>query len=135
MRYGGYKTATPVAIVVGDGQPTALAPVLLVADRKLLGGVTVTAAKPFIEQHADKLVLNVAASHIAAGGMAYDVLGRAPGVLEQNGSFILRGKRVTVLLDGKTTNLSSEELKTMLSAMSSSIPDMVEVNRQPLGPL
>ena len=130
VRYVGYKTAAPVSVTVGNGQSAALA-VLLVADRKLLAGVTVTAAKPFIEQHADKLVLNVAASPIAAGGTAYDVLGRAPGVLEQNGGFVLRGKTVTVLFDGKTTNLSGEELKTMLGAMPGNTLDKVEVIANP----
>ncbi|HEX8327882.1 MAG TPA: outer membrane beta-barrel family protein [Hymenobacter sp.] len=131
VRYVGYKTTAPVAVTVAAGQPTALAPVLLAADRQLLGGVTVTAAKPFIEQRADKLVLNVAASPIAAGGTAYDVLGRAPGVLEQGGGLVLRGKNVTVLLDGKTTNMSGEELKTMLSAMPGSTLDRVEVIANP----
>jgi len=131
VRYVGYRTAAPVAITVAAARPATLAPVLLAADRKLLGGVTVTAAKPFIEQHADKLVLNVAASPIAAGGTAYDVLGRAPGVLEQNGGFVLRGKTATVLLDGKTTNLSGEELKTMLSAMPGNTLDKVEVIANP----
>ena len=131
VHYVGYKNAAPVAVTVGDGQVATLAPVLLAADRKLLAGVTVTAARPFIEQHADKLVLNVAASPIAAGGTAYDVLGRAPGVLEQNGGFVLRGKNVTVLLDGKTTNLSGEELKTMLSAMPGNTLDKVEVIANP----
>jgi hypothetical protein len=131
VRYVGYKTAAPVALTVGSDKPAALAPVLLAADRKLLAGVTVTAAKPFIEQRADKLVLNVAASPIAAGGTAYDVLGRAPGVLENGAGFQLRGKNVTVLLDGKPTNLSGDELKTMLSAMPGNTLDKVEVIANP----
>jgi hypothetical protein len=131
VRYVGYKTAAPVALTVGSDKPATLAPVLLAADRKLLGGVTVTATKPFIEQRADKLVLNVAASPIAAGGTAYDVLGRAPGVLESGAGFQLRGKNVTVLLDGKPTNLSGDELKTMLSAMPGNTLDKVEVIANP----
>jgi hypothetical protein len=130
-RYMGYKIAAPVVLTVAANQSADLAPVLLAPDRKLLGGVTVTAAKPFIEQRADKLVLNVAASPIAAGGTAYDVLGRAPGVLEQGGSFVLRGKNVTVLLDGKITNLSGDELKTMLSAMPANTLAQVEVIANP----
>ena len=131
VRYVGYKTAAPVPVTVAADQPATLAPVLLAADRKLLGGVTVTAAKPFIEQRGDKLVLNVAASPIAAGGTAYDVLGRAPGVLEQGAGFQLRGKKVAVLLDGKPTNLSGEELKNLLSAMPGSTLDQVEVIANP----
>lgn len=131
VRYVGYRAAAPLAVTVAAGRATALAPVLLTADRHQLAGVTVTAARPFIEQQAGKLVLNVAASPIAAGGTAYDVLGRAPGVLESGAGFMLRGKTVTVLLDGKTTNLSGDELKNLLSAMPGNSLDKVEVIANP----
>ena len=131
VRYLGYKTGAPVALTVAADHATTLPPVLLAADRQLLKGVTVTATKPFIEQRADKLVLNVAASPIAAGGTAYDVLGRAPGVLESGAGFQLRGKTVAVLLDGKTTNLSGEDLKNLLSSMPGSSLDQVEVIANP----
>jgi len=130
VQYVGYKASAPVATAVGAAATTA-APVALAADRQLLGGVTVTATKSFIEQRADKLVLNVAASPIAAGGTAADVLGRAPGVLEQGSGYVLRGKAVTVLLDGKPTNLSGEELKNLLGTMPGSALDKVEVIANP----
>jgi hypothetical protein len=130
VHYLGYRAARPVAVTVGAGSMPAVA-VALAPERHALSEVKVTATKSFIEQQAGKLVLNVAASLIAAGGTAYDVLGRAPGVLEQNGGYVLRGKTVTVLLDGKYTNLSGEELKTMLSAMPGSSLDKVEVIANP----
>ena len=131
VRYLGYKTGAPVAVTVAADQATTLPQLRLAADRQLLKGVTVTATKPFIEQRADKLVLNVAASPIAAGGTAYDVLGRAPGVVENGAGFQLRGKAVTVLLDGKTTSLSGEELKNMLGAMAGNSLDQVEIIANP----
>ncbi|SFQ66981.1 outer membrane beta-barrel family protein [Hymenobacter arizonensis] len=131
VRYLGYKESAPVAVAVAAGRSTAVAPLALAADRHVLAGVTVTATKAFIEQRADKLVLNVAASPIAAGGTAHDVLSRAPGVLESGAGYSLRGKTVTVLLDGKYTNLSGEELKSMLSAMPGSTLDKVEVIANP----
>ena len=129
VQYIGYKASAPVALAVAGA--TTAAPVALVSDQKLLAGVTVTATKAFIEQRADKLVMNVAASPIAAGGTAADVLSRAPGVLEQNGGYVLRGKRVAVLLDGKYTNLSGDELKNMLSAMPASTLAQVEIIANP----
>ncbi|TGE13473.1 outer membrane beta-barrel protein [Hymenobacter elongatus] len=130
VNYIGYKTSVPVALTVAAGQNPAVA-VALATDQKLLKGVTVTATKAFIEQRAGKLILNVAASPIAAGGTAYDVLGRAPGVLEQSNGFVLRGKSVVVLLDGKYTNLSGEDLKNMLNALPGSTLDKVEVIANP----
>ena len=131
VRYLGYKTGAPVAVTIAADRATTLPLVRLAADHKLLAGVTVTATRPFIEQRADKLVLNVAASPIAAGGTAYDVLGRAPGVIESGAGFQLRGKTVAVLLDGKTTNLSGEDLKNLLSTMPGSSLDQVEVIANP----
>ena len=131
VRYLGYKPSAPLAVAVAADHASALPVVLLAADRQLLKGVTVKATRPFIEQRADKLVLNVAASPIAAGGSAYDVLGRAPGVLESGTGFQLRGKTVTVLLDGKATNLRGEELKTMLGNLPGNSLDQVEIIANP----
>ncbi|MFD1468454.1 outer membrane beta-barrel protein [Hymenobacter caeli] len=130
LRYLGYRTGPPVAVQVGPGAPAAVA-VALAPDHHALAEVTVTAAKPFIEQQAGKLVLNVAASPIATGGSAADVLSRAPGVLEQGGGYALRGKSVEVLLDGKYTNLSSEELKNMLASLPANSLDKVEIISNP----
>ena len=129
VHYLGYRAPQPVAVTVGAGTPAVA--VALAPERHALAEVRVTAAKPFIEQQADKLVLNVAASPIAAGGTAADLLSRAPGVLEQGSGYQLRGKSVTVMLDGKLTNLSGDELKSMLSAMPANSLDKVELIANP----
>jgi hypothetical protein len=130
VRYLGYRAGRPVAVTVGAG-PTAAVALALAPEHHALAEVKVTAAKPFIEQQADKLVLNVAASPIAAGGTAADLLGRAPGVLEQGSGYQLRGKTVTVMLDGKLTNLSGDELKNMLAALPANSLDKVELIANP----
>lgn len=130
VQYLGYRPAAPVVVTVGAGSTPAVA-LALAPEHHALAEVKVTATKAFIEQKADKLILNVAASPIAAGGTAADLLARAPGVLEQGGSYVLRGKTVTVLLDGKLTNLSGDELNTMLSAMPANTLDKVEIIANP----
>ncbi|MFD1870978.1 outer membrane beta-barrel protein [Hymenobacter bucti] len=130
VRYLGYRAPQPVAVTVGAGSTPAVA-LALAPERHALAEIKVTAAKPFIEQQADKLVLNVAASPIAAGGTAADLLSRAPGVLEQGSGYQLRGKTVTVMLDGKLTNLSGDELKNMLSALPANSLDKVELIANP----
>ena len=130
VHFLGYRASRPVAVAVGAGTPPPIA-VALAAERHALAEVNVTAAKPFIERQADKLVLNVAASPIAAGGTAADLLSRAPGVLEQGSGYQLRGKTVTVLLDGKLTNLSGDELKNMLAALPANTLDKVELIANP----
>lgn len=130
VRYLGYRTGRPTTVAVGAGAAAPLA-LALAPERHALAEVKVTATKPFIEQQADKLVLNVAASPLAAGGTAADLLGRAPGVLEQGTGYQLRGKSVTVMLDGKLTNLSGDELKNMLAALPANTLDKVELVANP----
>lgn len=131
VRYIGHKTAPPLAVEVGEGQPLTLAPVLLAAAGQQLKGVTVTATRPFIEQRADKLVLNVAESPLAQGGTAQEVLSRAPGVVEQGGRYLVRGKTALVLIDGKVTNLGGNDLADLLASLPSNTLDKVEVIANP----
>ncbi|HEX2628422.1 MAG TPA: outer membrane beta-barrel family protein [Chitinophagaceae bacterium] len=93
----------------------------------VLTGVTVTSQKQFIEQAAGKIVLNVSASPVAAGTNAYEVLLKAPGMIEQEQSLQFRNKTINVLINGRPSNLSGEELKAMLSAMPANSIEKVEV--------
>ncbi|SJZ64751.1 TonB-dependent receptor [Sediminibacterium ginsengisoli] len=128
VEYTGYQTLTQNGIL--PGTPLTLAMQL---ENKQLQGVTVsaTAQKPFITMAADKMTLNVANSPIAAGGNAYDVILRAPGLTEQNNSLNLNGKSVNVLIDGRPANLTGEQLKTMLSNMPAAGISKVEVMSNP----
>jgi hypothetical protein len=130
IQYIGYKTANLTGITV-NGEPRQAFTHKLILDQQGLKAVTVTSAKPFIVMSADKLTLNVASSPIAAGGNAYDVILRAPGVVEQNNSLSLNGKSVTVLINGRPSNLTGEDLKTMLSAMQANGIEKVEVISNP----
>jgi hypothetical protein len=93
--------------------------------------VTVIAVKPFIVQKSDRLILNVAESPVAAGGNAYDVLLQVPGITDMGGALQIGGKPVTVLIDGRYTNLSGEELRNMLAAMPANGIDRIELLAQP----
>jgi hypothetical protein len=68
---GFQTTITAFELVNNDVQ---LNTIHLQAASKTLGAVTVTAKKPFLEQRADKLVVNVENSATAAGGTALEVL-------------------------------------------------------------
>lgn len=93
--------------------------------------VVINGKKSFIEQTANKINVNVSQSPIASTSNAYDILLQAPGVIEQNGSLNFRSKSVTVLIDGKLTNLSGEDLKAMLTSMSGNTIDKVEILPNP----
>jgi len=110
------------------------APVLVMRQAATnLGGVSVTAKKPFIERQVDKTVLNIESDVIAAGGTAFEALKRAPGItVDKDDNIQLRGKSgVTVMLDGKLTYLSSAQISTMLKNMPASSVQTIEVITQP----
>lgn len=93
--------------------------------------VVINGKKSFIEQTANKINVNVSQSPIASTSNAYDILLQSPGVIEQNGNLNFRSKSVTVLVDGKLTNLNGEDLKAMLTSMSGNTIDKVEILPNP----
>lgn len=98
-----------------------------------LGEVTVTSKKPFLEMKADKMVVNVDASPSNAGNTALEVLERSPGVtVDKDGNISLKGKQgVIVLLDGRPTYMSSEDLANMLRGMNANQLDQIEIMTNP----
>ncbi len=98
-----------------------------------LGEVTVTSKKPFLEMKADKMVVNVDASPSNAGNTALEVLEKSPGVaVDRDGNISLKGKQgVIVLLDGRQTFMSSEDLANMLRGMNANQLDQIEIMTNP----
>ncbi|HYK76177.1 MAG TPA: outer membrane beta-barrel family protein [Daejeonella sp.] len=102
-------------------------------DAKLLAEVTVRALRPTIIMKADKMVVSVEGTALAAGSSAYEVLEKAPGVwVDQDGNIQLNGKAgVRVLIDGRPTYLSGKELQSMLEGMSAENVKNIEVISNP----
>jgi len=92
-----------------------------------------TVKKRLIERYADKTVINVENSSIATGNSALEILARSPGVsVSQDGSISLKGKSgVNVLIDGKSTYLSAEQLAARLRSLSGSTIKSIEVITSP----
>jgi Outer membrane protein beta-barrel family/Carboxypeptidase regulatory-like domain len=129
--YLGYQNNTQDSVLI-DEQHTGINAFYMLLEGKNLKTVTVSAAKkPFITMGANKITLNVAQSAIAAGGNAYDVLKKAPGMTEQNDALNFRGKSINVLINGRPSNLSGEELKNMLTNMQASAIEKIEILPNP----
>ena len=95
--------------------------------------VVVKAKKPFLELKADKIVMNVDASPVAAGNNALELLMKSPGVsVDQNEMISLKGKQgVLILIDGKNSYLSNEELVKMLESMPANSIESIEIIHSP----
>ncbi len=128
--YIGYKNQTIDSFFV-DENHTTIPTIFLVVEKKYLDAVTVNAKKPFIVMGTNKIILNVAQSPIAAGSNAYEVILRAPGIAEQNNVLNFRGKSVNILVNGRPSNLTGEDLKTMLTNMQANNIDRVEILPNP----
>ena len=100
---------------------------------KLLKAATVTRQAPVIQHQLDRLVLNVDRQITAAGTNALELIRQLPGVqVSPEGAITLHGRSgVNVLIDGKSTYLSAEDLANLLSAMSSAEVQRVELMTNP----
>lgn len=98
-----------------------------------MAGVTVQAARPLIENKIDKMVVNVDASPTNAGATALEVLEKSPGItVDRDGNISLKGKQgIIVLMDGKQTYLSGQDLANLLRNMPASQLDQIEIMTQP----
>ena len=85
----------------------------------VLQEVTVLGQKPLFEHQADRTIVNVENSPLAAGNTALDVLTRAPGVtVDGSDNLALRGKQgLLVLIDGKRQPMTGTELADYLRTL------------------
>ena len=102
----GYKKYySPKIALSEENLDVKLSTIQLDLDTKNLKEVTVIAKKPFIEQSADKLIINVEGSIVATGSTVLEVLQKSPGVtVDNNDNISVKGKQgVLVIMDGKPT--------------------------------
>ncbi len=125
--YLGYNV---YAQTVSIQHKTAMQDLLLSRQVKTLNGVEVKSSQPYIAVQRDKIVVNIAQSPLAAGDNAYQALKRAPGVMDQQG-LKLRGKTVTVYINGRPSRLSGQELENYLSAMPANTIESFELMPNP----
>lgn len=107
--------------------------VQLTTTSKQLNTVNIVSQKPLVETQIDKTVLNVENSILATGNTALEILQKAPGVtVDKDGNISLKGKTgVTVMLDGKPTYLSGEQLAELLRATEGDAIKSIELMTNP----
>ncbi|RAJ02223.1 outer membrane receptor protein involved in Fe transport [Chitinophaga skermanii] len=116
-----------------NGQHLTIPSIVLNNTAKNLKSVEVTAKKPFVEQHADKMVINVESSIVGAGGTAMEVLEKSPTIMvDKDDNITLKGKGgVIIMIDGKITNMSSQDVAQLLKSMPSSNVETIELIANP----
>jgi hypothetical protein len=129
---GHYKTYSSV-IEVKSEATVDVGELQLKEEAKSLKEITVIAKRPFIERKIDRTIVNVDQSITNAGTTALEVLEKSPGVtVDKDGNVSLKGKQgVVIMMDGRPTYLSGQELANLLKNMPSSGIDQIEIMTNP----
>ncbi len=134
LSHVGYDNAYSRPFELNASHPAlALGDIALRQAGASLSQVTVTGKRPLIENKIDKTVVNVEASATNGGLNALEVLEKSPGVtVDNDGNISLKGKQgVIVMIDGKPTYLSAQDLANYLRNMPSNQLDQIEIMSQP----
>ena len=129
----GFETSWSPSFELGVTGTRSLAPLTLAASSTNLQAFAVVGKKSFIEQKADRTIINVDASPTNAGATALDVLEKSPGItLDKDDNVSLKGKQgVTIMIDGKPTYLSASQLSSYLKSLPASAIDQIEIMTNP----
>ena len=86
---------------------------------KKIDTVLVNNKKPFIQTLIDKTVMNIESRPSVAGQNALELLKSAPGVVvDGNENIQMGGKNgVTILIDGRNTEMSSQDVAAILKSI------------------
>jgi iron complex outermembrane recepter protein len=128
----GYQDIYSTKIILNQNNPTATINLVL-QPNAALKEVVISAKKPLIERQIDKVVVNVEGTTLATGSNALELLQRSPGVVvTPQGGILLNGKSgVTIMLDGKPTQMNTEQLTTLLQATPAESISKIELIAKP----
>ncbi len=125
--------STPIRIDSFQNRIQLPAIILLPAEIKELGSVTVRSKKPLLEHAIDKTIVNVDAMISSASSNALEVLAKTPGVTVGNdGDISLNGRAgVLVMIDGRSTYMSAQDLAAYLKSLPGAQLDKIELIDNP----
>jgi len=91
--------------------------------------VIITSTRPEIEVRPGKITINIPNSLSAEGSSAFEILRQSPGVRVDNSNNIniIGRQNALITIDGKTTNLSGEDLAAYLRSLQSNVIEKIEL--------
>lgn len=100
---------------------------------KMIDEIAIKGTKPFVEQQADKTVVNVENSVMSSGMSITEVLKRAPGVsVDKDGQIKIKGKEgVLVMIDNKPMYMDAAQLGNILKSLSADQVKSIEISTNP----
>lgn len=107
--------------------------ITLKREPKELTNIDIIATRPSIVQMADRLVVNIQGTAMAAGNTAFNVLAKSPGVfVDPEGNIQLNGRGgATIMIDGRLTYLSARDLRNLLESTPAENIKSIEIITNP----
>lgn len=132
---GGYRPfAGQVFTIDSLHNFVTLPPIIVQFNKKTeLAEVVVTARRPLIVQDLDKTIVNVESMMSSATSNTLEILEKTPGVIvSANGEISLNGRSgVLVLIDGRPTYMSGQDLAAYLKSIPGGTLDRIELIDNP----
>ncbi|AIM39042.1 hypothetical protein KO02_21905 [Sphingobacterium sp. ML3W] len=132
------KGAVLIFLLVGmatqekEVSESAILNVSLKDDATELEEVTITLKKPVIVADKGKLTFNVSNNAANSGVSAFDLLKKIPGIgVSQNDDISLRGSGVNVMIDGKMSFISGNQLGIYLKGLNADDIRKIELITNP----
>jgi iron complex outermembrane receptor protein len=125
----GYTKTYTKAYVLSRGKRLIVDDVILQTDARQLKEVQVVSSKPAIEVKPGKITLNIQNNILAAGNSVFDILRQSPGVhVDVSNTISVVGRQsALIMVDGKPTTLSGEDLTDFLKSIQTSTIDRIEL--------
>lgn len=120
IQFIGYKTIVKDIDLTND-KKINIGTISIVEDVAQLEGVELVKERSIMEQKIDRKVINVGKDLISAGASAGEIMNNIPSVSvdPQTNQISLRGNsNVRILIDGKPTNISPEQLLKQIPSAS-----------------
>lgn len=126
----GYGEKNHPTFMLAAGQDLVLPAYQLSGSATDLETIEVVARKPFLEQKAGMLVVNVDQSITGQGGTVIDMLRKVPGIVIAGNRIQMAGKSgLTILIDGRPTKYM--DIQSLLRDMPADNIKSIEVISQP----
>lgn len=126
----GYGEQDHPVFTLAAGQELTLPDYQLSGSATNLETVEVVARKPFLEQKAGMMIVNVDQSITGQGGTVIDLLKKVPGVVVAGNRIQMAGKSgLTILIDGRPTKYM--DINSLLRDMPADNIKSIEVISQP----
>ncbi|MEM9835515.1 MAG: outer membrane beta-barrel protein [Bacteroidota bacterium] len=126
----GYQDQDHPSFTLAEDEAKVLETIDLQSTAMQLETVEVVGRKPFLEQRAGRLVVNVADNITGQGGSVTDLLKKVPGIIVIGENVSMAGKSgLTILIDGRPTKYM--DIQSLLREMPADNIKSIEVITQP----